>query len=68
LEASRIAELTGLSRNTFNQFSIRVDHDRNEFARGKAHINGIEGFWGFAKTRLTLFRGMSSAIFILHIK
>ena len=25
---------------------LRVDHSRNEFVRGKTHINGIEGFWG----------------------
>ena len=47
---------------------LRVDHGRNEFVRGKAHINGIEGFWGFAKSRLTRFRGMSPATFFLHLK
>jgi transposase-like protein len=36
--------------------------------RGKAHINGIEGFWGFAKSRLTQFRGVSQATFFLHLK
>lgn len=47
---------------------LRVDHGRNEFARGKAHINGIEGFWGFAKSRLTRFRGMNKTTFYLHLK
>ncbi|MCX5864965.1 MAG: IS1595 family transposase [Deltaproteobacteria bacterium] len=47
---------------------LRVDHGRNEFARGKTHINGIEGFWGFAKSRLTRFRGVSKATFFLHLK
>lgn len=47
---------------------LRVDHGRNEFARVKAHINGIEGFWGFAKSRLTRFRGVSQATFFLHLK
>jgi transposase-like protein len=47
---------------------LRVDHGRNEFARGKTHINGIEGFWGFAKSRLTRFRGMRKATFYLHLK
>ena len=27
----------------------RVDHSKDEFARGRVHINGIEGFWGLAK-------------------
>lgn len=46
----------------------RVDHGRNEFARGPAHINGIESFWAYAKTRLTRFRGMNPATFPLHLK
>jgi len=47
---------------------LRVDHGRNEFARGRSHINGIEGFWGFAKSRLTRFRGMTKTTFYLHLK
>jgi len=31
----------------------RVQHTKDEFSRGNGqHINGIEGFWGFAKHRL----------------
>lgn len=47
---------------------FRVDHGNNQFANGKAHINGIEGFWGFAKSRLSKFRGMSRKTFYLHLK
>ena len=47
---------------------FRIDHGRNEFARGNAHINGIEGFWGFAKTRLVKFYGISKKNFYLHLK
>lgn len=47
---------------------LRVDHGRNKFAMGKTHINGIEGFWGFAKARLARFRGMRKATFYLHLK
>ncbi len=47
---------------------FRVHHGRNEFAKGRNHINGIEGFWGFAKTRLTKARGMSKSTFYLHLK
>ena len=46
----------------------RVRHDRNEFVRGNSHINGIEGFWGMAKTRLVKFRGMCRSTFYLHLK
>ena len=47
---------------------FKVAHGRNEFMRGRAHINGIEGFWGFAKCRLVKFRGMSKHTFYLHLK
>jgi transposase-like protein len=47
---------------------FRVDHSRDEFVRGKAHINGIEGFWGYAKVRLVRFRGMHPQTFLLHLK
>ena len=47
---------------------LRVDHGKDQFVSGPAHINGIEGFWGFAKSRLTRFRGMSPSTFYLHLK
>ena len=46
----------------------RLDHGKDEFVRGKSHINGIEGFWGYAKTRLTKFKGMNKHTFLLHLK
>jgi transposase len=46
----------------------RVHHGKNEFARGKSHINGIESFWGYAKTRLARFRGVHKKTFLLHLK
>jgi transposase len=47
---------------------LRVDHGKDQFVSGPAHINGIEGFWGFAKSRQTRFRGMSPSTFYLHLK
>ena len=47
---------------------FRVYHGKNEFVRNKAHINGIESFWGYAKTRLSKFRGMHKKSFYLHLK
>jgi transposase len=47
---------------------LRVNHGQDEFVRGKTHINGIEGFWGFAKSRLNRFRGMNQHTFYLHLK
>ena len=47
---------------------LRVDHGKNEFVRGKSHVNGIESFWGYAKIRLVKFRGVSKTLFNLHLK
>ena len=47
---------------------FRVDHGRDEFVRGRAHVNGIEGFWGYAKTPLARFRGLTKHTFYLHLK
>jgi transposase len=47
---------------------LRVDHGKDEFARNQTNINGIEGFWGYAKTRLVKFRGMHSQSFFWHLK
>jgi transposase-like protein len=47
---------------------FRVHHSKNEFARGNSHINGIESFWGYAKTRLVKFKGMDKNTFVLHLK
>ncbi|OGV52176.1 MAG: hypothetical protein A2X49_05880 [Lentisphaerae bacterium GWF2_52_8] len=35
---------------------------------GKSHINGIESFWGVAKTRLSKFKGIHKSTFYLHLK
>ena len=47
---------------------FRVDHSKDEFARGHTHINGIEGFWGMAKVRLAKFKGLPKSTFHLHLK
>ena len=50
------------------QKHFRVDHGNNEFANKQTHINGIESFWAFAKTRLARFRGLHKHSFYLHLK
>ncbi|MDR0248911.1 MAG: IS1595 family transposase, partial [Oscillospiraceae bacterium] len=46
----------------------RVFHGNDEFARGKRYINGIEGFWGYAKHRLAKFNGIPRDVFGLYLK
>jgi len=50
------------------QKHFRVNHGDNEFANERSHINGIESFWGYSKTRLAKFRGVTKVTFFLHLK
>ena len=56
----------GLILNGYDHY--RVYHSKNEFARGRAHVNGIESFWSFAKRRLSKFNGLTDEKFFLHLK
>ena len=47
---------------------FRVDHGKGEYVSGSSHINGIEGFWGFSKMRLTKYRGVSKLYFYYYLK
>jgi transposase len=51
----------------------RVNHSKDEFVvvhenGNRAHINGIEGFWGMAKVRLAKFKGLPKHTFQIHLK
>ena len=46
----------------------RIFHSKNEFARGRNHVNGIESFWSYAKRRIAKFNGVPKNKFILHLK
>ena len=56
----------GLILNGYDHY--RVYHSKNEFARGKCHVNGIESFRSFAKRRLAQFNGLAEQVFYLHLK
>lgn len=49
-----------------------VDHGKEEYVRqinnGKAHINGIEGFWGYLKERLLKHHGVADKNLIFYVK
>jgi transposase-like protein len=49
------------------QKHFRIYHQES-YGKGDVHINGIEGFWGYAKVRLVKFRGLSKNTFYLHLK
>jgi len=46
----------------------RIHHHKDEFARGKNHVNGIESFWGYTKTRMVKLRGIRKTKFLIHLK
>lgn len=56
----------GLVLNGYKHY--RIYHSKNEFARGKNHINGIESFWSYAKRRMSKFNGIYRDRFLLHLK
>ena len=60
------AEYNGLFDPGYSHF--HVDHSKDEFARRRIHINGIEGFWGLAKVRLAKFKVILDHTFHLHLK
>lgn len=46
---------------------LKVDHGKR-FASGKVYINGLEGFWSFAKERIIKFHGVSKEKFPFYLK
>lgn len=56
----------GLIINGYDHY--RVYHSKDEFVRGKAHVNGIESFWSYTKRRLAKFNGLTDDKFNLHLK
>jgi len=56
----------GLILNGYDHY--RIFHHKNEFARNKNHVNGIESFWSFAKRRLAKFNGFTDDNFFVHLK
>lgn len=45
---------------------LKVDHGKR-FSRGKVHINGLEGFWSYAKGKLAKHHGVSPRKFPLYL-
>ena len=52
---------------TFGFRHERIDHSKR-FANGKVYINGIEGFWSYAKGRLQKYHGIGKENFGYYLK
>jgi transposase len=46
---------------------LNIDH-KHKFKQGMVYINGVKGFWSFAKERLIKHHGISKEKFLLYIK
>ena len=46
---------------------VKVDH-KKYFVNGKVYINGVEGFWSYAKERIMKFHGISKKNFLFYLK
>jgi transposase len=46
---------------------LNIDH-KHKFKLGKVYINGVEGFWSFAKERLAKHHGVSPGNFLYYLK
>ncbi len=47
---------------------FRVERSKDECARGRVHINAIEGFWSMAKVRLAKVKSLTKHTFHLHLE
>ncbi len=56
----------GLVLDGFKHY--RIDHDSGFINEGRSHINGIENFWGYAKTKLKRYYGVSREHYYLYLK
>ncbi len=46
---------------------LKINHSKH-FVRERVHINGMEGFWAYAKQRLMKFHGVDSHKFPMYLK
>jgi len=46
---------------------LKIDN-KKKFSSGKVYINGVEGFWSYAKERLIKHHGVSKERFPLYLK
>jgi len=45
-----------------------IRHDKDQFTKEKNHINGLEGFWSFAKERFHKYHGIDKKNYPFYLK
>ncbi|MBU4331948.1 IS1595 family transposase [Patescibacteria group bacterium] len=56
----------GLVLDGFKHY--RINHDKTFVSSKRHHINGIESFWGYAKTKLRKYHGIDRKRFYYYLK
>ena len=58
------------SYNSLEQYGKHniIKHSEDEFANEKNHINGIEGFWSYAKERFHKYHGINRNNYPFYLK
>jgi transposase-like protein len=58
------------SYNSLSRYGkhLRIDHAKEYVNSRHSHINGIEGFWSYAKKFLVKYNGVSKKNFYLYLK
>jgi len=58
------------SYNSLEQYGKHnvIRHDKDEFAKDKNHINGIEGFWSYSKERFHKYHGIKKDNYPFYLK
>jgi transposase len=61
---------TWKSYNSLNQYGKHntINHSNKDYVDGHNHINGIEGFWSFAKERFHKYHGIHKKYYPLYLK
>lgn len=61
---------TWKSYNSLHQYGKhnKINHKKEEYVSGHNHINGIEGFWSYAKERFHKYHGINKKNYPLYLK
>ncbi len=64
--SDQLAVYDGLITQGYRHY--RINHSKAFATGGRQHINGIENFWGYAKTKLKRYYGIPRTQFLLYLK
>jgi transposase len=61
---------TWKSYNSLHQFGKhnKINHKKEKYVNGRIHINGIEGFWSYAKERFHKYHGIMKHNYPFYLK